>query len=187
MIVTGETADTDEGAAAIGSGTAGFVVDALSTGALSFAAAGAGEGNLAGSAVRFVTFCMDDFFVVSASARVLMTGRAAAARGARAVAVGDGLGATSATLSCCAGCCCERSVSPAGCCRGTATVAITSTATPASVIICPGVGCQVGVGGITGPVTTVEVDSTADCVATTGAAAGTAVVVIGDVIESGAA
>lgn len=187
MIVVGDrfAADADEGAAGIGSGRTGSVVEPLAMGTLSFAATEPGEVDLVGSAVRFVAFCTDDFFGTSVSADVLTTGRRAmAATGAAGAAVvGNGF-ATAAALSRSSGCCCERSVSFAGGRSGRATVAITSTAIPASTTICPRVGCHAGVGCITGAVGTGEVDSTAGRVAAMGAAAGTTVSVVDDVTES---
>ena len=167
MTVTAEgalSADANEGAADIGSGTTGFGVDSFPANALSDAVVTGGDAGFAGSAGRFVTFCTDGLTGGSVSTRVLATGGSAAAveRGAGAVvAVADEPDATSAESSRGSRGCCSRAASLSDGCRGTAIVAITSTAAPASVTMCPRVGCHGAAGRVTGTVTLVEGDSTA--------------------------
>lgn len=189
MIVTGDefAADADEGAAGIGSGEAGFVVDSVAVWAVSFVATEVGEVDLVGSAVRFVTFCTDDFCGASGTAGVLPTGRAAIADagvGGAAVLGDEGVGTAALSRWSSGGCCGDPAASlGVGLC-GTATSAITSTAIPDSAPICPRVGCHTGVDGITESVATFEFDSVAGRVSTTGAAEGTAGIVAGGVAES---
>ena len=181
MIVTGDrlALDADDGVAGFGSGTAGSVVDSLAGGTGVFAEidpAGAGRVD---AAVRFVAFTTGGFFALSVSDRVLTAGRVATAGGRRAGAsvLGDEYRTSAALALYSVSCCWERALSFVGGHRGTAIVAITTTAIPATNPICLPVVCHGGVACITGAATVVGVDSTAGGEARTGDATGTAVVV----------
>ena len=89
------------------------------------------------------------------------------------MAVTDEAGATSADDSRGSGGCCDRAASLTRGCPGIAIVAITSTATPASVTMCPRLDCRGRVGRVTGTVTLAGTDSTAACSSTAGVLSGT--------------
>ena len=134
VIVTGDrlAPGADDGTAGIGPGTAAFVVESEGVVTLSFAATEAGGFGCAGSA-RCVAFRAEVLFGASVDAGLVTTGRTPI--GAASGAGGGGDGFAPAALSRRSCCCCGRAMSLAGHCRGTATVAITSTAAPASTTI----------------------------------------------------
>jgi hypothetical protein len=186
VIVTGDglAPGAGDGVAGLGSGTTGAAVDSLAGATCAFAESDAGGAGRVDAAVRFVAFTTDGFLALSVSARVLTTGFAVVGgRRAGASVLGGEYGTSAARARCPGACCAERAMSLVGH-RGTAIVAITSTAIPASIPICRPVVCHGGVACITGAATVVGVASTAGCEAGTGAATGAAVVAGGGMTGS---
>jgi hypothetical protein len=183
VIVTGERLApvVDVGLAGFGSGAAVSPGDSLVGATAAFDERDAGGAGRVDSAVRFVAFTSVGFFALSVSARVLTTEGVAAAsgRGAGASVVGDGCETSAARARCWVSRCDEGSRSLVDGDRGTAIVAITTTAIPASIPNCRPVVCHGSVACITGAATIGGVDSTAGGEAGTGDATGAAVVAVG--------
>ena len=165
MIVTGERLAPVVGVGVAGFGSGAAAVspgDTLAGATAAFAERDAGGAGRVDSAIRFVAFTSVGFVALSASARVLTTGGVAAARGrgAGASLAGDGCGTSAALARCWRSRCDEGARSLVDGDRGTAIVAITTTAIPASIPNCLPVVCHGSVACITGAAVG-GVDSTA--------------------------
>ena len=184
MIVTGGRLAPDAGEAAaadIGLGAPGSVADSLAGGTRVFAGTEAAGTGRVDAVFRFVAFTTGGFFFASSvSLGVSTTGGVAIAgkRRAGAFIIGAEYETSAALARCSVFSSRERELSLAGGHCGTAIVAITTTAIPASIPNCLPVVCHGSVAWITGAASAGGVDSTAGGEAGTGGATGAAVVAV---------